>query len=43
MMSFRNRLGDVLQLLKVLVIIVAIPIGTALWMLGIHAAIVGLK
>ncbi|WP_444460362.1 hypothetical protein [Rhodobacter capsulatus] len=39
-MSRRKRLDDILQLLTVLIVIVALPIGTALWVLGIYAMVV---
>ena len=39
-MSRRKRLDDILQLLTVLIVIVALPIGTALWGLGLYAMVV---
>lgn len=39
-MSRRKRLDDLLQLLTVLIVIVALPIGTALWGLGLYAMVV---
>lgn len=39
-MSRRKRLDDILQLLRVLIVIVVLPIGTALWGLGLYAMVV---
>lgn len=39
-MTRRKRLDDILQLLTVLIVIVALPIGTALWGLGLYAMVV---
>lgn len=39
-MSRRKRVDDLLQLLTVLIVIVTLPIGTALWGLGLYAMVV---
>lgn len=42
-MSIWERVSNFLQLLLVVIVIAAVPVGAVLWALGIYAVVVALK